>query len=103
MNRAVVFMNWKRAGIFLEVERGGPYQFAYDTDYEGPSISMTMPLSTREYVYDEFPPFFDGLLPEGYQLEALLKNSKIDRNDYFRQLIVVGKDLVGAVTVEEGK
>ena len=44
---------------------------------------------------------FEGLLPEGMMLEALLRKYKIDRNDYFGQIIMVGQDVVGAVTVEE--
>ncbi|WP_156812382.1 HipA N-terminal domain-containing protein [Legionella tunisiensis] len=43
---------------------------------------------------------FEGLLPEGIMLEALLRKYKIDRNDYFGQLILVGRDVVGAVTIE---
>ncbi len=42
-----------------------------------------------------FPPFFDGLLPEGYQLEGLLKFGKFDRNDLFSQLMAIGEDMVG--------
>jgi serine/threonine-protein kinase HipA len=34
-------------------------------------------------------------------LDALLRQQKIDRNDLFGQLVTVGRDLVGAVTVEE--
>jgi serine/threonine-protein kinase HipA len=52
------------------------------------------------YEFKTFPPFFDGLLPEGAQLEGLLRLKKLDRSDYFGQLISVGQDLVGAVTVE---
>jgi serine/threonine-protein kinase HipA len=48
-----------------------------------------------------FPLFLDGLLPEGIQLEGLLKTRKIDRYDYFSQLVAVGNDMVGAVTVKE--
>lgn len=32
-------------------------------------------------------------------LDALLRNAKIDRDDPFSQLLAVGQDLVGAVTV----
>jgi len=60
-----------------------------------------MPTTQRNYSFDIFPPFFEGLLPEGIQLEALLRKTKIDRNDLFSILIVTGKDLVGSVTVEE--
>jgi serine/threonine-protein kinase HipA len=41
------------------------------------------------------------VLPEGVMLEALLKQRKIDRNDLFGQLVAVGEDLVGAVSVKE--
>jgi serine/threonine-protein kinase HipA len=36
-------------------------------------------------------------------LEGLLRQKKIDRSDLFFQLVAVGGDLVGAVTVEEVK
>jgi serine/threonine-protein kinase HipA len=49
-------------------------------------------------VFDTFPPFFEGLLPEGMMLEGLLRRLKIDRNDFFAQLAATGEDLVGAVT-----
>ena len=52
-------------------------------------------------MFDEFPPFFEGLLPEGIQLDALLRQTKIDRNDFFSILLITGKDLVGSVTLEE--
>ena len=55
----------------------------------------------KKYTFNKFPPFFEGLLPEGIQLEGLLKLNKIDRNDLFSQLIAVGDDVVGAVTVKE--
>jgi serine/threonine-protein kinase HipA len=43
----------------------------------------------------------EGLLPEGPQLEAILRRHKIDRGDCFGQLMAVGKDVVGSLTVEE--
>ena len=60
-----------------------------------------MPVDISEFTFGSFPPFFDGLLPEGIQLDGLLKFRKIDKDDYFSQLIAVGGDLVGAITVEE--
>ena len=62
-----------------------------------------MPISEEKYEFLSFPPFFDGLLPEGMMLEGLLRQLKIDKNDYFSQLIAVGNDMVGAVTVLEHK
>jgi serine/threonine-protein kinase HipA len=62
-----------------------------------------MPVAEAAYTYDRFPPFFEGLLPEGYNLEALLRTHKIDRDDLWRQLLSVGTDMVGAVTVRDIK
>ena len=60
-----------------------------------------LPSIQREFSFDEFPPFFEGLLPEVIQLDALLRQTKIDRNDFFSILLITGKDLVGSVTLEE--
>jgi serine/threonine-protein kinase HipA len=79
------------------------YVFEYDSHYQGPPVSLTMPISKKEYVFDRFPPYFEGVLPEGLQLEGLLKIAKLDRNDYFGQLLSVGADLVGAFSVFEVK
>lgn len=91
----------KEAGILSEMDFGKKYRFEYLTGYAGSPVSITMSSRSYSYDFDSFPPFFDGLLPEGYQLDGLLKFSKIDRNDLFSQLVAVGDDLVGNVTVEE--
>lgn len=94
---ALVRNHGKPAGILEETERG--YRFLYNTDYTGDSISLTMPVVAKAYVFDVFPPFFDGLLPEGFQLESLLRQTKLDADDYLGQLLAVGLDCVGSVTV----
>jgi serine/threonine-protein kinase HipA len=91
------------AGILEEIEARKKYRFAYLENYEGPPVSLAMPVDEKEFVFDRFPPFFDGLLPEGLLLEGLLKQRKIDKYDYFSQLMAVGNELVGAVTVQELK
>jgi serine/threonine-protein kinase HipA len=83
----------------IESEGKKKYSFSYHPDYSGPPVSLTMPVRGEPYLFQGFPPFFDGLLPEGVQLESLLRRKKIDKNDYFSQLIVVGADMVGSVTV----
>ena len=101
MRKAKVFNFGMYAGDLIELEKGKKYQFNYANDYSGSPISLTLPIKQREYVFNEFPPFFEGLLPEGIQLDALLRQTKIDRNDFFSILLITGKDLVGSVTVEE--
>jgi len=100
MRSARTFFADNLAGYLTESEDGKTYRFQYDADYSGPPISLTMPVRPEPYLFDEFPPFFDGLLPEGFQLEALLRLKKIDRNDKFGQLLIIGADTVGAVTVK---
>lgn len=101
MRSAKIFVNKTLAGRLIEKDQKQGYIFEYQNDYSGPPISLTMPLNQQIYEFQNFPPFFDGVLPEGPQLEALLRHAKLDRFDYFGQLMKVGKDLVGAVSVEE--
>ncbi|MBK9097026.1 MAG: HipA N-terminal domain-containing protein [bacterium] len=101
MRKARVYNFGIPAGELIEIEPGNKYKFVYFDEYTASPISLTMPVNKKEFTFEEFPPFFDGLLPEGVQLEALIRQMKIDRNDLFSQLVQVGKDLVGSVTVEE--
>lgn len=101
MRTAKVYVCGNEAGCFTEIVFGKEYRFEYNEGYNGLPVSLTMPVSQRIWLFNEFPPFFDGLLPEGHQLEGLLKEGKVDRNDYFSQLILVGNDTVGAVCVKE--
>ncbi|MBW4362017.1 HipA N-terminal domain-containing protein [Flavobacterium taihuense] len=100
MRKAIILVHDKKAGVLIEDTSGG-YEFIYDDNYEGEAVSLTMPLTNKKYSFTKFPSFFEGLLPEGIMLEGLLKIGKIDKNDYFSQLIATGNDLVGAVTVKE--
>lgn len=98
MRKGRVFFNGVPAGVLIEEQ--GHYIFEYFPNYKGPSISRVLPRKNGHFEFHTFPPFFDGLLPEGVNLEAFLRKTKIDREDYFSQLLAAGHDLVGAVTVE---
>ena len=80
-------------------ESENDYCFQYLPGYAGHPVSLTMPVRFEPYCFNTFPPFFDGLLPEGIQLDGLLRTRKIDKHDYFSQLLAVGEDVVGAVTI----
>ncbi len=101
MRVARVYLHGVLAGVLQERQAGRDYLFQYGEDYQGPPVSLSLPLSAREHHFDVFPAFFEGLLPEGEMLEGLLRQYKIDRSDCFAQLIAVGRDTVGAVTIEE--
>ena len=101
MKKAKVFVKGIDVGTLTELNRGSEYVFEYLDGYNGLEVSRTMPTNIKVYRYNKFPPFFDGLLPEGIQLEGLLKIKKIDKNDFFSQLLAVGEDMIGVVTVKE--
>ena len=100
MRKAEIFVHNKPAGILEEISRSN-YRFTYYPGYAGKPVSLTMPVRKEPYKYTKFPSFFDGLLPEGIMLDALIRQIKIDRNDHFSQLCAVGEDMVGAVTARE--
>lgn len=101
MRKANVYVNGILAGLLEELEYKKKYRFVYKDNYVGGPVSLTMPVDKKEFFFDKFPPFFEGLLPEGMMLEALLKTKKIDRGDNMSQLLAVGKDMIGYVSVEE--
>lgn len=99
MREALVLVHGRPAAMLHESEDRRRYVLAYDEGYVGPPVSLALPVCPEPHSFDGFPPFFDGLLPEGAQLEALLRAAKLDRRDLLGQLLTVGRDLVGAVTV----
>ena len=103
MRKAKVFVRGVVAGTLTEFNQGSEYVFEYLEGYKGLEISRTMMPHKRTYTYNKFPPFFEGLLPEGVQLDGLLKIGKINKDDLFSQLLAVGSELVGVITLEEVK
>lgn len=100
MRKAEIYQQGALAGILEEFE-GGRWRFTYAGGYAGEPVSLTMPLAKLVHDFEKFPPVFEGLLPEGIQLEAMLRRYKLDRADLFGQLTVAGQDLVGSLTVKE--
>jgi serine/threonine-protein kinase HipA len=101
MRKAKVFVNNREAGMLIEIQFGGKYLFEYMEGYSGMPVSLTLPVSDKVYELSAFPPFFEGLLPEGYQLEGLLKYGKVDRNDLFAQLAGLSRETKYNYTMEK--
>jgi serine/threonine-protein kinase HipA len=97
MRKARILIKGIDAGVLTFSEN--IYSFQYLPGFAGEQVSLTMPVRSEPYIFTSFPAFFDGLLPEGAQLEGLLRAGKIDKNDFFSQLLAVGEELVGAVSV----
>lgn len=102
MRRAQVLVNNEIAAVLIEHSTRS-YELVYEKSYTGAPISLTLPRRNESYQFNSFPTFFEGLLPEGIMLQSLLKTKKIDKNDYFSQLVVVGLDLIGGLTIKEIK
>ena len=100
MRTARVFQQDQFAGI-LEPVGDGAFRFTYAPGFCGEPVSLTMPTTQKIWVFPQFPPQFEGLLPEGGQLDALLRHRKLDRHDFFGQLLAVGHDVVGSLRIEE--
>jgi serine/threonine-protein kinase HipA len=99
MKLARIYQQSQLAGV-LEARDDGSYCFTYEPAFRGEPVSLTMPTSQRIWEFPRFPPPFEGLLPEGVQLEALLRLAKLDRHDFFGQLLAVGQDVVGSLRIE---
>ena len=102
MRKAEVYQQGTLAGILEELDRNR-YRFVYSSGYRGQPISLAVPVREAPYEFETFPPVFEGLLPEGLLLEAMLRQYKIDRRDMFKQLVLVGQDVVGSLMVREAQ
>ena len=96
-----VFVQNIFAGVVSETDSG--YKFEYDREYlsaEKPlAVSLTLPLQKEAFESKALFPFFDGLIPEGWLLNVVSKNWKIDRRDRFGILLVACRDSIGDVSV----
>ena len=100
--KAYVYVRDHYAGLLEETDEG--YQFQYDPAYleqKHPMISLTMPLSEKPYISKTLFPFFDGLIPEGWLLDVVAHNWKLDRRDRFGLLLAACKDPIGNVMIQE--
>lgn len=102
---AYIYVRDSFAGLLSETDEG--YVFEYDKAYlssPGASpASLTLPLSATPYVSKTLFPFFDGLIPEGWLLEVVSRNWKLDPQDRFGLLLVACRDGIGNVSVTDQK
>lgn len=102
MRTARIYQQAQLAGV-LEARDDGSYRFTYEPGFRGEPVSLTMPASQPVWEFPQFPAPFEGLLPEGVQLDGLLRIRKLDRHDLFGQLLAVGHDVVGSLRIEAAK
>jgi serine/threonine-protein kinase HipA len=102
VRRAEVYQQGTLAGILEELDQNR-YRLSYVPGYHSHPISLALPVREAPYEFDTFPPVLEGLLPEGLPLEAMLRQCKIDKKDLFKQLVTVGGDVVGSLTIKEAQ
>ena len=100
MRKAGVQQQGRLAGVLEEIDRQH-YRFTYAPGYNGPPVSLALPVRALPYEFERFPAVFEGLLPEGQLLEALLRQCKVDRQDMLTQLLLVGTDVPGSLTITQ--
>ena len=102
---AYVYVREVFAGTLKETDAG--YSFIYDKEYlsekTSSAVSLTLPLQEEEYTSKTLFAFFDGLIPEGWLLDIVSHNWKIDRKDRFGLLLVACKDPIGNVSIKGEK
>lgn len=100
---AQVLVRGRLAGLLRETDAG--YAFIYDGNYlrsEHPSpVSLTLPLREEAYESKTLFAFFDGLIPEGWLLDVVVRNWKLSEKDRFGILLVACKDPIGNVSIQE--
>lgn len=100
MRKAKVFVDDTHAGILEETDEG-LYIFQYNKDYNGKQVSLTLPQKKDSYKSQILFPFFDGLIPEGWMLNIIIKNWKLNEKDRMGLLLVCCNDCIGNVRIEK--
>ncbi|MEZ8990218.1 HipA N-terminal domain-containing protein [Vibrio breoganii] len=96
MDRKVkVLLYGKFCGVLSQHEHG--FTFEYDSQYEGRSLSLSLPLNVGLFDSETLHPFFLSLAPEGWLKKRYSELQKIDENDPLGMLLSNGSDLLGAV------
>lgn len=100
-SRLAVFIGGRRCGILAE-DSHGSISFAYDRDYEGVPLSLSMPVGLARYGDYVVRPFLQGLLPDEASTRASIgARYGISGENPFRLLKIVGMECPGAVQVLE--
>lgn len=103
MKSEKVYYNNILAGVIEELSTG-EVQFSYAPEYlndeKNPAISTSLPKRIEPFKEQGLPPFFDGLIPEGWLLTLAADIYKLNPiRDRFALLLATCQDTIGAVTI----
>jgi len=103
MRKAKVYVDEIFSGVLVE-EDDGYYSFTYDENYlkyKDNPVSLTLPVRELSYKSKVLFSFFDGLIPEGWMLNILIKNWKLNPSDRMGLLLACCEDCIGNVKVKK--
>lgn len=87
----------------LALDRHGAMRFAYDDDWladdAAPPLSLSLPKRPGSFSHRRCAPFFDGLLPEGSERDAVARALGVSPDHTFGILAGVGGEVAGAVSL----
>ena len=99
--RGKVYVESEFAGVIEQYE--GVYSFKYDSQYlkskNSKPVSLTLPLREQPYEQKTMIPFFDGLIPEGWLLNIITDNWKVNKNDRMSLLLLACEDCIGNISI----
>ena len=103
MTRALTVW-WEGAVVgSLTADRHGAMRFAYDAgwlaDPAAAALSVSLPKRPEPYPPRQCRPFFEGLLPEGAQRDAVASALGVSRANEFRLLERLGGEVAGALAL----
>ena len=87
----------------LTADRNGAMRFAYDggwlADPAAPALSISLPKRPEPFPPRQCRPFFEGLLPEGAQRDAVASALGVSRANEFSLLERLGGEVAGALAL----
>lgn len=101
MRQAKIVIDDQPAGVLIESDEA--YIFQYDRTYldgkNKKAVSLTLPVQEEPFKAENLFPFFDGLIPEGWLLDIVQRNWKLDPRDRMGLLLATCKDCIGNISV----
>jgi serine/threonine-protein kinase HipA len=94
------YLEYQRIGTLTQ-NAHGLLSFCYTAEWlqnsEAKALSLSLPLSSREYKGQECHAFFGGILPEYEKRELIAKNLGVSARNDFSLLEKIGGECAGAV------
>ncbi len=101
-NELIVWWDDRAVGR-LSINRSGEMRFAYSeawlTDTAAPALSISLPKRAEPFTRRDSRPFFEGLLPEEAQREAIAAALGVSEGNEFRLLEKLGGEVAGALVL----